>query len=250
MTKKREDKKELIKIIKKSIERLPLSILTLLFGPFYLLYKKIYTPAIITLILYIATSIYLSFELNIIIKILINIFLSIKYKDTKKEHIKPYILIIVIIIYLLIVRVINIDRFNNYNKTDNSIDKMSYKIPYNIKEYDSSKNNKYYVLDNKIKGKCFITISSNNSNMYSNPEEYISDSLKFETNYKKSNIKNEKINNITWTKQILKNNKSIKELYVTKYDNTIYEIKFESTNSNNICNKYKKKLLKTIKIKR
>ena len=246
--KKKEERKELNKVIIKSIESIPLSILTLLFGPFYLLYKKLYSPAIITLILYLATSIYLTFELNIIIKLIINIYLSIKYYKTlknSKDNINIYIPILVLVLYIIIIMLINIQGKDNYNKTDNHINNMTYTIPDNIKEYKSSKNHKYFILNDYNKGNCIITISSNNSNMYSIPEEYISDSQKFVSNYKKSKIKKITINNNTWTKQSLKNNMSYIELYVIMDENIIYEIKFESSNSKkDLCDSSKNKLLK------
>jgi len=252
-TKKKETKKELNKIIMKSIESLPLSILTLLFGPFYLLYKKLYTPAIITLILYIASSLYLTFEINVILKLLINLFLSFKYyKELKKnkKNINILIPILILVLYIVIICVINIKAVEHYKSTDNHIENMTYEIPSNIKEYKSTKDHKYFIINDHKKGNCIITISANNSNMYSIPEEYISDSQKFVTDYTKSKIKQVKIKNNTWTKQTLKKDMSIIELYVIKDDNVIYEIKFESSNSkNDLCESSKLELLKSIKIK-
>lgn len=252
--KKKEPKIELLNIIKESIDNMSLSILTLIFGPFYLFYKKLYRPALITILLYIFTSMYFTFELSILSKILINIFLAFRYKKEveTKEKLNIFILISIVLLFILISKLVTIEKDNKqYKTTENRIDNISYKMPRNIKETKSNKKSKYYSVNNIKNGNCFITISTNNSNMYSIPEEFISDTQKYEKYLKKSKITKKSINKIEWTNQKLSNNMNNKDIYVTKQNNTLYEIRFESTNSKkDLCSKVKNEILKSVKIKK
>lgn len=248
---KKEAKKEIIKIIEKSIDNLPLSILNLLFGPFYLLYKKEYSPAIITIILYIFVSMYFNFEINIIIKIIINLYLAFKYNNVKKskKEINIYAFIIIVALYMIITKLVTIEKPVFYKTTKNQLENMTYKIPNNVKEYKTSSKTKYYMIRERKKGNCFITISIDKTNL-NTTQEYISETEKYNTNLYKGNIKNKKINKIEWTNQKLSNKTSNKDLYVTKINRNIYEIKFESTNSyNDLCKNIKKEILESVKIK-
>ena len=252
-SKKKESKIDIFSIMKESIDNMSLSILTLILGPFYLFYKKIYGPALITILLYIFTSMYLTFELSILSKILINIFIAFKYKKEVEtnDSLHISILIYILLIYVLILNLVTYEKDKDYKSTENRIDNITYKIPNTVKETKSNKKSKYYSLNNLKNGNCFITISINNSNMYSIPEEYISNSQKYETKLKKGKFNKKTINKIEWTNQKLSNKKNIKDIYVTKQDNNFYEIRFESTNSNkDLCSKVKKDILKSVKIKK
>ena len=248
---KKEAKREINKIIKKSIDNLPLSILNLLFGPFYLLYKKEFVPAIITIIIYIFVSMYFTFEINIFIKIIINLYLAFKYNNLKKSKktINIYAFIIIVALYMIITKLVTIEKPIFYKSTKNQLDNITYKIPNNVKEYKTSSKTKYYMVRERKKGNCFITISVNETNL-TTPEQYLSETEKYNTNYVKSKFTNKKINKIDWTNQKLTNKTSKKDLYVTKKDKKVYEVKFESTNSYiDLCKGIKKDILQSIKIK-
>lgn len=248
---KKEAKKEINKIIKKSIDDLPLSILALLFGPFYLLYKKIYSSAIITIIIYIFVSMYCTFEINIGIKIIINLYLAFKYNNVKKnkEAINIYIFIIIVALYMIVTKLVTIEKPIFHENTANKLDNMTYIIPNNVKETKTNKNSKYYMVRERKKGSCFITISINNTNTNS-LEQYLSEAEKYNNDLIKGKIITKDINKITWTNQKLSNDLSRKDIYVTKMNNKVYEIKFESTNSKkDLCTNIKKEILDSIKIK-
>lgn len=253
-TKKKEPKIGIFNIMKESIDNMSLSILTLIFGPFYLFYKKLFGPALITILLYIFTSMYFTFELSILSKILINIFLAFRYKKEAetKEKLNIFILISIVLLFILVSKLVTVEKDNKkYKSTENKIDNITYKMPKNIKETKTNKKSKYYSVNNIKNGNCFITISINNSNMYSIPEEYISDNQKYENSLKKSKITKKTINKIEWTNQKLTNKMNIKDIYVTKQDKSFYEIKFESTNSKiDLCSNVKNKILKSVKIKK
>lgn len=264
----------------KYIESQPISLCALLFGPFYLLYRKIYSESIIVILLFLVTSTFLSSNIDILIKIAINFVIAISFKrlylinitkklkqirennsDKSKDEITKIIeesgstlslkkIIPIIILYIGIIAIMNNRDINKAIIDDgkqinnNSIEQISYSLPPNTKVKENTKTYQYYTYKDNNES-CYIIISTNHSNKYSTTEEYLVD--KKQTYKDTSIIEDEIINKINW-KKLKIDSDSKKEDYVIKYNNIIYEISYKSTSSKNTCKYPKEYIMNSIKL--
>ena len=245
---------------------LPFSIPAALLGPFYYLYKKMFSIGIILIIIYIASYIYLSEDLGLILRLIINIILAAKFNSKYREDVEKRIqliknqnqnatstelleickkkgqplsigiLIIIIILYFTSIAALLVNEPNKNEeiqniKEDYSIDNLHYKIPKSIEEVDEYTNYQFFK-DKNEKGTCFISIYVHNTNM-TEKEFIVSQSTSYEK-YRQNDIEVVDIKNNKWSKRTFEGNTQKAEMYVMKKksDNKIYELDFEESPSN------------------
>ena len=263
---------------------LPFSIPAALLGPFYYLYKKMYSTGIILIILYIASYIYLNEDLGLILRLLMNIILAIKFNKKYKDEVEKRIqliknqnqnatstelleickkkgqplsigiLFIIIILYFASIAALLVNEPNTKEeiqniKEDYSIDKLHYKIPKDIEEVDEYTNYQFFK-DKNEKGTCFISIYVHNSNM-TEKEFIVSQSISYDK-YKQGDIEVTDIKNNKWSKRIFEGTTQKAEMYVMKEknDNKIYELDFEESPSNSeACKEDKDFIFNNLEIK-
>ncbi len=241
------------------------SIVAMIFGPFYCIYRKLWTQGILLLIIYLCSYIYIQENTSIFLRIVINLVLAFKFNklylsevDKRVELIKKQnqdftstelleecnkkggtisirlIIFIIILFYLAITILIsnnNATKYNN-NKQDNTIGNITYIIPKTAELKIKYPTYITYtdVIDNN---RCYISISTEQSN--TNPEEYLISKINSYSNYEQSEIMEESYNDINWIKQAITNNNTTKYFYITKIDNNIYDFSFSSNQSNDAC---------------
>lgn len=254
-----------------------ISLNALLFGPFYTLYRKIYSKSIILILIYLVTGIYLNSNIYIFLNITINFILALyfrkmyinyaknkinkirkNYSEKKENEIIQIIkktggtlpihyLITVIIIFIGTITIVTNKELLNKKKTEKSINKnnienIEYILPNNTTIKENLKNYQYYINKNNDIT-CFIMISTNYATKYKNENDYLIEKKNSYEFYNNKVISTENINNTKWTVLKLDNKK---EEYVIKYKDTIYEFSFENKN-NNSCNESKNIILNSIK---
>ena len=232
----------------------------LLFGAFYLLYRKLYGLGIIAfsiyIILYFLKIYWVILIFNIILSFIFNkLYLRIirdkinnyklKYmdnslvvKECSKSNTNKLIVMVMIIFSITILIVSNID-FNTYNV---QVSNLSLKLDNNW--LASKYNNDYYATYNYDReDRCSITIEVLG---YTNEEEFINEMLSsynYHDNLDKININGNDYNVIA-----INNNNTVNYIYTT-YKDKLYVILFDIYKNSGTCVKYKDQILDSVRIK-
>lgn len=239
------------------------SIPTAFFGPFYLLYRKLWTQGIILLILYIGSYLYIGENLGIALRVIINIIMAIRFKEMyltdverKVEQIKTQnpdktstelleeckkkggvlgmgkVIIILFFYFVIVILLTNKEEYTEMiQKEPVSYDKEIYNMVYKTNEDMMEKDyytNYHYYVSRKEKGTCYITIESIITNKTT--QDYLKEESDIYEDYTRDNITNFNLKERTGSYQSMTLNTTRKEYYVIKNTNRIYEIEFEDTN--------------------
>lgn len=264
---------------KERINKEYISAPTLLFGPFFYIYKRMWSYSLYFFLIYILADLIPNPSLSILTKLVTNIIFALLYRYhylkhaqkqidkitnyndnlSKKEMIKlcrvkgksidSKIIIIIILIYLGSIIILKTNPKENETiepKKDNTILKMTYEIPDEFENKTYEDYYRYYTYNNDSE-MCFITIKTPTQSTYNNAIDYLKETSKADTEYEAKEIQEIKTSNAVWNKLQLENIDSEKEYYALKYYNDIYEVTFESIYNKNICDQYKEKILKSIK---
>lgn len=257
----------------KNIINQKISLYALLFGPFYTLYRKIYSESIILILLYLVTTIYLDSNFDIILKLTINLFLALTFRKMYLTHARKKInqlrkeensqnlinksggtlhihsIIAIFITFIGIVMLFNnTDTFkiNNNEKeiiTNNTIEDLTYTLPTNVNTKENTNNYQYYIYKENNQS-CFIIISTTHTTKYKDEIEYLIEKKESYNNYDDKTISTESINNIEW--KVLKSDNK-KEDYTIKHKDNIYELSFEAQNIK-YCSHSKEAILNSVKL--
>lgn len=232
----------------------------LLFGSFYILYRKLYVLGIIAfainIILYFCKLYWVILILNIILSFIFNrLYLKtvrykiydykLKYMDNslvKKECSKKAtninVVIIIIAVSVVILVISNID----FQKYKIQISDLSLELDNN---WTANKyNNDYYAVYNYDNvDKCSITIEALG---HTSEEEFINEMLQSYSYY--GNIEKININGIEYTFVTIENNTATHYIYTT-YKDKLYVILFDIYEDSGVCKKYKDEILNAVRIK-
>lgn len=242
---------------------LPFSFPAILLGPFYYLYRKMFSIAIILIILYISSYVYLNEDLGLILRLVINIVLAFKFNKKYKEDVekrikiikiqnqnatstelldickrkgKPLssgILFIVIILYFASIAALLVNEPNTQEevketkiKTEYSVGKLHYIIPKDMEETDEYINYQFFK-DKNDNGTCFISVSMQNTNM--TEKEYLVSLSSSYNRFKQNDIEVIDIKNNKWSLRKYEGTTQNTEIYVMKdkTENAIYEFNFD-----------------------
>lgn len=262
------------------IKKQSFSILTAFFGPFYLLYRKLWTQGIILLILYICSYVYLFENLGIVLRVVINIIMAIKFREiyitvvekriqqiktqnadkTSSELLEECknkggswsigkLFFILCLYFIIVVILLNKEEYtkivqNETVSTHKEIQDMYYEINESMTEKDIYTNYHHYI-DRKENGTCYITITTETTNKTT--REYILDEATIYDYYAPKTINDFKIREQDGSYLSQIHGKTQKEYYAIKDKNTIYEIKFEDNNYQyNNCISDKSKIINSI----
>lgn len=254
-----------------------------IFGPLYLLYKKIYTICFISFFL-IVTAFCINKNISLIIIILIHIIIGLKInkiyvvhslrkieeilmqnKNQPEEKIieickekgkpLPIILIIAGIAIVLMICFITITEYKkNNNDTEkkeikDKIQNLSYVLPSNYSLNTYQKNYHRYLYIDK-ENNCEITLYYEKyTNNYLDIKDYIMKNTYLGKDDVLQEIKEITINNQTFqSTKILSDNYNRKLLF-TIYDNNIYTIEYSKNNiyNNDLCEKELNNFIKLLK---
>ena len=263
-----------------TIKEEKLSVPALIFGPIYLLYRKMWLFALTIIFINYLLLIYCSQELTIIIQLLIHIYLGFKFNNLymqntikKIDEIKMsnpdksstelldvckkqggvstgYIIIGVIatLIGWEIALVQNPEQEDTTHNSIMTIADMSYQInekatiSHNLDEYQY-----YNYTDNEI-NYCTFSISTDHYiKMYKNANDYLKKNL--DPTNKNPNIKYKQttINDITWDFAQITNNNKIENNYAILKNNIYYIIKINHRDkTGDTCMEIEKELLESI----
>lgn len=259
----------------------PISLSALLFGPFYLLYRKIYQESIILILIYLVMSIFLNSNIDILLKIAIQFILALSFKqlyfksakrkiddiklrnsEKNQEEInkiiekegstlKPIIIITIFVLYIGIIALMNNKDntkkyIHNEKIENNTIEKMIYDLPENINVKENTETYQYYTYKDEEET-CYIIVSTNHSKKYSTPDEYLVD-RKEEFLNSSTNIEEETYNNIKWKVLKVQKDNNKQDIYSLKYNNTIYEISLETSSNRNTCTYPKDIIMNSLKL--
>lgn len=257
-----------------TIKKEKFSLTGFIFGPLYLLYKKVYSPAILILLItvliysvndyaatifYIIISFYIGYKGNSIylqhatrkveeLKISNPDKSSTEILDICIKEGKPNTYLLIILISIVITNLFIYSFINNYDTTSNEpiedIQITSYKtqdINYELKSTFNNEAQTYKYMKSTYKddnNNCSITIMSDKYiYIYQSLEDYINKNLYINSNeeIKENGLKT--INNITYKKMILESNTHNRELYFKIYNNNVYYIEYSEnkTYNNNYC---------------
>lgn len=242
----------------KSIKTMRFSIPAFLFGPIYLLYRKVWKYAIFIIIISLAGTIFLSDSTFEIIDTIINIILAFKFKDIylkqaeeKVENIKQQNLdkttnellsicqkkggiswkepIIAIIASTLFTTIIlgSFINDNNSNNNYNYIEELSYSLPIGFEELYITENYKNYNYTTKNQTTCHITLN------YSPVSTYMYDEISYlektliegNNNQTISKIQNITLNNNLWKYKQLTSASLEETSYAIKHQDKIYVVR-------------------------
>lgn len=265
-----------------SIAKEYISAPTLLFGPFFYIYKKMWSYSLYFFLIYVLADLIPNPSLSILTKATSNIIFAILYRFQYLKHAKNQvdkiinynedkskdeiiklckikgksidikIIIIIILIYIGSIILLKTDKKErkleeNLKEKDNIIIKMTYKIPDEFENKNHEDYYRYYTYT-KDSEMCFITIKSPRQTTYNNAINYLKETSKADTEYKiKENNEVKTSTGAIWNSLLLENDDSIKKYYALKYYNDIYEITFESISNKTTCDKYINSILENIK---
>lgn len=247
------------------------SIPAAIFGPFYLIYRKMHKEAFILIIVYITTYLYTKDTVGIIIRLLLNILTACiinryYYKQAKKQTElvqkknedkeekevlqlcrkkggtnSPKIIIIIFMIYLFIIATTSLEyKTKNIQQTTLQNNEMIYKVsPSTI--IKTNHNNYQHLVDEG----CYITVTNTKTNKTT--KEYLLENKEYYTNYSMNEIIEKQVSDITWNQLYMENKENIQEIYVSKINETIYEIDFRYSKEQE-CSKKINDILDNIKI--
>ncbi len=265
----------------KAFFNIPFSIPAVLLGPFYFLYRKMFSTGIILIILYVASYIYLNENLGLMLRLLMNIFLAFtfnkKYIEDAEKKVqiiknqnasstelleickkkgKPLslgILFVIIILYFTTIAALLVndpktkEELTNIKETY-SVGNLQYKIPKGIEEADEYTNYQYFK-DKNDKGTCFISIYLQNTNM-SEKEFIVAESTSYNL-FKQSDITPIEINKYKWSTRTFDGTEQKTQMFVIKKENNkLYELNFdEQPASSDACSEVKDYILNNLEIK-
>ena len=243
----------------KNVKKGLFSIITLIFGPLHLIYKKIYILGIILLGV-LGITYYYNTEVGLLLTIILNIILSFNFNKLYYKHAirkideikisnpnkteeelleickqrgKPLIsLIIFILLFIIIIFSMIPILLKPKEKeiiTDNQSNDLFYKIPkgFEAGNYNSNKYKTYHYEDCKI----VIKVQSN-----TNINQYIKTYLKKDMN----NLPTKTINNWNW--------KEIEDNIVIEINNQVYDVSYKITNDNP-CKELKEEFISSLDFK-
>lgn len=257
-----------------TIKKEKFSIIGFIFGPIYLLYKKVYSLAIFIILItiliysvndyaatifYIIISFYIGYKGNSIylqhatrkveeLKISNPDKSSTEILDICIKEGKPNVYLLIVLISIIVTNTIIYTFINTDNiTTDKNLEDVQINT-YNIQninyELKSTFNNeaqtyKYMKSTYKDeKNNCSITIMSDRyMYLYKSLDDYINKNLYINTNEEIKQNSLQTINNITYKKIIIESNTHNRELYFKTYDNNVYYIEYSEnkTYNNNYC---------------
>lgn len=221
-----------------------ISIPTLLIGPLYYIYNNISIGWILLVLSYFIYG-FTHGSITLFLLIIRNIVLSFIFKYIKKQDKKMSVglMIEIFIIHILIVFVISTNKpIERKIIESDHLGKMYYKVSPVFTSQEINIDQHFYV-SHQHKGTCYITINYTKTNI--TEKEYL---IKETSNISDSNNSIDEIiiNDKTWYNRNINN---ILDIYITKYNNEIYELKFENTTKEDACSIYKKELLNSITFK-
>lgn len=268
-------------IIKKENFSLP----GFIFGPLYLLYRKIWSYTLLFIIL-ISVVYYIDHDAASILYVIMCFFLGFKvnsiymqYATRKVDEIKisnpdkssteilqickkrgETISITLIVLIVIIMSITTTLAYQEYNHKENYVEEnytipqdiiynMNYEISENFKTEKNYTNNyrNYKYADND--NNCNITISAEPyTNTYNSIEDYIIRNLYINPQDMTKGIETKNINNYNWRYLGIKSNDYNRKLYYIKDNAYIYTIELsENSNYNNtICDSKMEDLIKSI----
>ena len=266
----------------KSIKEQKLSFPSLVFGPIYLIYRKLYFIGFILLFIELILSVSNIDNINFIIGLIINIYFMYKFKDIyldnvekKVEEIKyknpdkssneilkkckkagstlKFEIIIVIILLSIIGSIIAeailIMTNNELIPTEENniiIKNMEYTAPKNYTTKNDDSSTYHFYGYHKDEGSCYVFINTNKISI--DTEKYIDELYKYDIYNEKTQTETITINNIEWKNKVYINEKNKKYVYATKYNNEIYAIRFENKYTEyDVCEPIKDEILNSVK---
>lgn len=246
----------------KKIKKNQFSIITLIFGPLHLIYKRMYILGIILLGV-LGITFYYNKEVGLLLTIITNLILAYKYNSLYYEHAKkkideicisnpnkteeeleeickqkgkPFIALVLFIIFFFMIAFSLIPYL--FIKEDNTIEDikenkihdLSYQIPkgFQLGSYSSKEYISYHY--QKEKDHCIINIKvSSNTNI----KQYVT------TYYKEdyTTLQKEVINNWNW-RRTDKN-------YIIEINNLVYDVYYEAID-NSSCSKLKEEFISSL----
>lgn len=256
------------------------SILAALFGPFYLIYRRLWAQGFIIIILYILSYQYLPTDIGILFRVGFNLFLGFRFNENYVEEVlvrinrlkkqNPNItdeellllckntpdttnigaIIIITLIYFILLALLQSKGVKLEEQLiEGSIDNnhINYQIPKEtiIKTNYNNYQHLSYEENNK---KCYVTIYS--QYMTKNEREYLVDVTNNHSNYRQSDIEEITINNVVWLKRTFEKSNAYQEFFLTKYqdDGRVYEMRFD-TSEKGSCETIKKVILDSLTYK-
>ncbi len=229
----------------------------IIFGPFYYFYRKLFAQGFIISIIYLITYKYLSTDIGMIARLIINFYLGFTFNQKylieanrrvdfikgqnpdktgeelieecskKGGTIKPQIVVLIFIIYFMVIALLQVKEIEPKEEVKQVVtnNQMTYQLPPNTEEKAYYTNYQHY-----IHNSCYITVSVQST---SKPEkDYLVEQSYNFSDYANQGITTKIINENNWLVQTLESVNSDIIFYVTKIDNKIYEIKFESKRRN------------------
>lgn len=238
------------------------SILTAFFGPFYLLCRKLWLQALILIVIYIFSHLYLQENIGMLLRVILNILTAAKFKDIYKKEVKnrveyiekqnkgksseeimdickiqggllPLIIVIMVFVFYVISIgiLLNQERYTaepeKEETTRRTINEMNYEITKTMIQKDAYLNYQYYV-DHKEHGACYTMISSTKTT--ETTKEYLLDVTSIYDTYVEKEIKEFALFGKNGHFFTMTTGTTKKEIYVVKHNDRIYEIKWEDTN--------------------
>ena len=258
------------------IEKQSFSIPTAILGPFYLLARKQWFPALILIVLFIFSYLYIPETIGIILRVICDIIMATRFrkiylKDAKRkiEQIKsqnksPYeilkkckkkgglfnigLVIVIFMVYVIIIGFL-VSR-KNYPVVKSDKKPTSFKdiqgMHYSLSDDAIMKaeyTNYHYYVNHQEDGTCYITISSFVSSKTA--EEYMNDQIEYLT-YDKKETNNVKVGEQIAKYLLLKNKTNKQEFLYLKNGSYLYEITLDSNNTNDNCKEDRDMLIKSV----
>ena len=268
-----------------SIKNMKFSVPAFIFGPLYLLYRKVWNYAIAIIIISIAATFLLSDSLAELVNIAMNVFIALKFKDIylkqadeKTEHIQqqnldkttnellelckkkggiskiPLILIILAPI-IIAIAVTVLEMYIEYDSKTYSEDEsaiMTYTLPDGFTSVYENNEYKTFKYNTSTGSSCNITVDTLHlTSTYPDEESYLNYTFQTYGSYTVHPIQELTLNNRTWKMKKLEGLR-IETGYASVEDDKIYIIKTHHYKSNGqdiveCQNKYNE-FLNTVKI--
>lgn len=242
-----------------SIKKMKFSFPGLIFGPFYLLYRKAWGYAIAIFIISIAATALLSDSTAEIINLLMNIFIACKFKEIyikqaeeKTEHIQqqnldkttkelldickkkggitklPILLVILIPVIIVIAAIILVAsiEYETSLPENNDVIEMSYVLPYGFTTVYENNAYKSYKYTTPTGSSCNIivdTLHTNNS-LYYDETSYLNYTYRTTQSPIDSQVQNITLNNRNWKMRRLEGNR-IETGYATVEEDKLFIVK-------------------------
>lgn len=264
-----------IKIFNKKI-----SILAAIFGPFYMIYRRLWSQGFIIIILYILSYQYLPADIGILFRVGFNLFLGIRFNENYIEEMivrinrlkkkNPNIteeellllckntpdttnigaIIVLILIYFILLALLQSKGVKLEDQVQEGMidnNHISYQIPKETIIKTNYNNYQHFSYEENNK-KCYVTIYS--QYMTKNEKEYLVDVSNNHSNYKQSNTEEVTINNFVWLQKNFEKTSAYQDFYLMKYpeDGRIYEMRFD-TSEKGSCESIKKIILDSLTYK-